>query len=702
MPTDAKIYKQKALDERNATNLRRSREGRDIAPDFPKERTVNKKLRDSCANDLRKFLLEYFPKAFPVPFSPDHDRAISILEAAIIGGGNFADGMPRGTGKTAIIKRAAIWAQLYGHRKYIVPVGATVKLADKLLISIKSELQFNELLFRDFPHVCYPVRCLENNGRKAIGQLFDGEQTLIGWGSEQLIFPTMPDSTCYGIANPSGATTEIFGMTGTIRGLSRTLPTGEEFRPDFAILDDPQTRESAMSPTQCDDREALINGDIMQLAGPGKKITGVMLCTVIRENDLSDRFLNQEKNPDWQGLRTKMIYAWPVAEDMWAKYATIRVDCLRRKRDISEATEFYRKHRKAMDAGAKVAWAERFASDELSAVQHAMNLRFKYGDEAFFAEYQNEPIPRESDIIPTLTAAQIADKTNGIKRGILPVAAQHLTMFIDVHENLLFYAVCAWGADFSGWVIDYGTYPDQKRRRFTLKKATATLAMASPRAGLEGSIRAGLDAVAGLFLAREWQREDGAAMKIERCLIDTGWKPDVVYDFARHSDHAAVLIGSRGFGCGAKMKPMTEYQKKPGERLGWNWLIAKTTDRAGRVLRFDTNHWKGFVHARLAAIHGDKASLSLFGRDPREHDLFAEHLTAEAAVRVTANGRTVDEWALKPGVADNHWLDCVVGCAVAGSVLGAKLEAAGYTSKVKRKRVSFAEMQRKARERVPT
>jgi hypothetical protein len=39
------------------------------------------------------------------------------------------------------------------------------------------------------------------------------------------------------------------------------------------------------------------------------------------------------------------------------------------------ATEFYREHREEMDAGAVVAWAERFNKDEISAVQNAMNLK---------------------------------------------------------------------------------------------------------------------------------------------------------------------------------------------------------------------------------------------------------------------------------------------------------------------------------------
>ena len=51
-----------------------------------------------------------------------------------------------------------------------------------------------------------------------------------------------------------------------------------------------------------------------------------------------------------------------------------------RNAGLADATEFYRQHREAMDAGAVVAWPERYNHDELSAIQHAMNLKLQ--DEA--------------------------------------------------------------------------------------------------------------------------------------------------------------------------------------------------------------------------------------------------------------------------------------------------------------------------------
>jgi phage terminase large subunit GpA-like protein len=329
-----------------------------------------------------------------------------------------------------------------------------------------------------------------------------------------------------------------------------------------------------------------------------------------------------------------------------------------------------------------------------------MNL--KLDDEyAFMSEYQNEPIVMEQGDGPMLTADQIAHKTNGVRRGVMPVEAEHLTAFIDVHDTLLYYVVAAWSSGFAGWVVDYGTLPDQHLRYFTLRKAHSTLAALYRGTGREGAIRAGLDVLTNSLMGRTWEREDGAAMRIERCLIDSGYVPAVVDDVCRHSIHAAVLMPSRGVGIGAAGRPMTEYDRTRGDRIGFNWLIPKATDqRLMRHFRYDTNFWKSFVHARLATPLGDTGCLSLFGRSPDEHRLIADHLVAEVPVRTSGQGRTVDEWRQKPDRPDNHLADCLTGCAAAASLCGAVLPGSGASQpKQPRKRISMAELQRQAQMR---
>ncbi len=52
-------------------------------------------------------------------------------------------------------------------------------------------------------------------------------------------------------------------------------------------------------------------------------------------------------------------------------------------------------------------WPERFNYDELSAIQHAMNLKLQ-DEAAFFAEYQNQPLPEETVADGMLKANEVA------------------------------------------------------------------------------------------------------------------------------------------------------------------------------------------------------------------------------------------------------------------------------------------------------
>ena len=328
-----------------------------------------------------------------------------------------------------------------------------------------------------------------------------------------------------------------------------------------------------------------------------------------------------------------------------------------------------------MDAGAEVSWEARFNHDEVSALQHAMNLKFQ-DEAAFMSEYQNDPLPDDTADDSLLSVDEICAKINGLARRRVPLKCDRLTMFVDVQKALLFYVVIAWAEDFSGAVIDYGSWPDQHRHEYSLADANPSIQTLFPKAGFEGALYAALSALTDECLGREWEREDGAVLKIERALVDANWgqSTDVVYQFCRQSSHAGVILPSHGRYVGASLKPMTEYRKQQGDRLGFNWMIPNVAGkRAIRHVIYDTNYWKSFIHARLAVPVGDKGSLTLYGRIPGAHQLFAEHLTAEYRVKTQGRGRTVDEWKLKPQSHDNHFLDCVAGCAVCGSMLGASL-----------------------------
>lgn len=178
-------------------------------------------------------------------------------------------------------------------------------------------------------------------------------------------------------------------------------------------------------------------------------------------------------------------------------------------------------------------------------------------------------------------------------------------------------------------------------------------------------------------------------------IANWGSSTDVVYQFCRQSAHSTLLLPSHGRFVGASSIPFSEYKRKLGDRVGLNWRIPNVQGkRAVRHVVFDTNYWKSFVHARLAVAMADSGCLSLFGDGPNLHRLFAEHITAEYRVKTEGRGRTVDEWKLRVAAVDNHWLDCLVGCAVAASIQGAVLPGTDHRSEPKRQRVRLSDLQR--------
>ncbi|MFO0828014.1 MAG: terminase gpA endonuclease subunit [Phycisphaerales bacterium] len=148
---------------------------------------------------------------------------------------------------------------------------------------------------------------------------------------------------------------------------------------------------------------------------------------------------------------------------------------------------------------------------------------------------------------------------------------------------------------------------------------------------------------------------------------------------------------------GASSVQFADYRRQRGDQVGLHWRIpASTGRRAVRYVLYDTNWWKSFVADRLRAPVGDRASLSLWSAPREQHQMLAEHVTAEQRVPVEARGRRVDEWRLKQPNLDNHLFDCLVGSAVAASMSGVQL-AVGDGAAPVRRRIRLSELQARKR-----
>lgn len=617
--------------------------------------------------NLTEALLAMFPAAFPLPFSRDHLRVIEIMQRVMIEGGQFAVAMPRGFGKTTIAVRSALWALLFGHRKSVLLVAASDPLGLRMLRGIKDELRYNEHLLKLFPDVCIPIRLLEGKSAKTIAQTYHGVPTAITWKADEVVFPTI------GRCSSSGSRVGVAGITGgKIRGQHHVQMSGKIVRPDVAIADDPQDRESAKSPTQTADRMDVINADILGMAGPTERMSCVVPCTVIQEGDLADQLLDRQKNPQWQGVRTKMLDAMPTNETHWETYRDLRARGLRDERPATVWNQYLRDNWDAMHEGAAACWPQRFKPDEISPVQSAMNWYFD-SPSAFAAEAQNEPLKARSDSIEPITSQETADKANGLQRGIVPLGCTHMACFVDVQGKLLYWAVAAFSDDFTGHVVDYGTMPDQKRLIFSLSDAKRTLASAFPVATQEGQIYDGLTSLADSVLSREFEREDGAKLQVERFMVDSGWQTDTIYKWAREYSRKQSVNVVKGRGITAKSVPMSDYKPRVGEKIGHYWL-QRTVGKGilTRVIEPDTNYWKSQAYRRLRLSKGDRGTITLFGK-PTDHPTFSAHCSAEYPIEKEEVGRRVWEWHHRVDKPDNHWWDCLVGCLVGAAILGCQM-----------------------------
>jgi hypothetical protein len=666
MTTHAASYRQHA-DRVGRRSRAISAAGRDIGAIPPVADVDRRRRAEDC---FRAFCESYFPESFNLAWSPDHLTVIAAIERVVIHNDTIAIAMPRGSGKTTLSIAAVLWATLNRHHRFVMLIGSTASHARKLLTNLKTQLATNDALLADYPEVSYPIRALEGEARRCGGQHQHGSPTRIEWTSDQLVLPTIAGSAA------SGAVVRVAGIEGNIRGPQHITPEGETIRPTLAVIDDPQTDESAKSPLQCDARLGTIRGAIAGMAGPGQRTAMIVPCTVIVEGDLADQLLDREKNPQWQGQRTKLIYAMPTAEDLWEQYRELREASFRKGGRGDEATEFYRAHQSAMKVGAQVAWPERFnRDDEIDALQHAMNIYFD-NPVAFAAEYQNEPVRQQKNQGGERPEIRVMEmKIVGTPRGQAPQHAERLTAFIDVQAKLLWWMVVGWRPGLGGHVIDYGSWPDQGRAYFTKRDAKRTYARELPGQAFEAQLYRALQTLADAILGRAWVRDDGAELRVERCFIDAGWgkSTDLVFQFCRESAHAAVLMPSKGDGLRAQDTPLPERKPRPGVRVGHHWQIQRPDQRAIAHCFYDTNRWKSTVHERLRTPTGDPSALTLCAAASKsEHRMLLDHLAAEIPTPTTARGRSVDIWAQLPN-RDNDLLDCLIGNAVAASTLGVEV-----------------------------
>ena len=628
---------------------------RDITYAAPADLARRRRLE----KDLLKWLKYYGAELFPLPWADFHIRAIKDLQYALTHSGNFARALPRGSGKTTILKLASLWAIVCGHRTYGILVGSTVTKAKALLKDIKTILRFNDRLAADYPEVCGPIRALEGVALRTRTQTAFGKSTLIEWKIDRLQLPDTPRLTKTGTKEPNpaaGAILDADGITGDIRGHVVVKTDGTSIRPDFALCDDPQTRQSAKSFEQTKFRLGVIKSDVAASAGPGKDLTVMVACTVIIKGDLSDLLLDQEKHPEFHSERMGLIVKWPDDMDAWEKgYAKAWKSGLRAKDKGKAANTYYKRHRKRLDAGAVISWPARKRPTEISGVQHAMNLYFELKKTGFCAEYQNQPLD-EVQSVYDLTVEHVAGAVNGLTRRQVPENASILVGFVDINLYGLSWTLAASNNQRAISILDYGIFPGQERMIWT-KESTEPEELAIARA---------LSQLDAAFRTLQFTREK-EPVPIDLLLIDVGarWM-QAVFDWINGAGRASPLPwhASRGWS-NKSYSPGKSRVGRPGEQ----WHKARWSGK-GRVYVHNADYWRMQTQKGFFLPAGAPGSQSLFGKESDSHLELARQVTSERLLRyVRGDIKDTYEWS-NPDHR-NDFGDALVGCNVAASIQGA-------------------------------
>lgn len=639
-------------DERSLDVLRK-RQLRSAAAEVFIPPVVNPERRAACLADPVLFLRTYNPtgdKGFTTPFAQHHLRMIEAIYERAISGGDKAVAAPRGDGKTSVATWMAIYIILAGYTRSLIIVGSTKKHAKKIFRDIKNAFARNQLLAEDFPEICACVRELDGAPQRAGKQHVQNQLTHIVWTQDDIEFPSVPGSP-YG-----GARIAYTGLDGQIRG----------GRFEFALIDDPETKEVAVNEESNQKVEELIDGDIAGLAYPNSSISRVVLTTIQNRRCYSFRVTDPKRKPTFAGERYGMLASWPTNRELWDEYIAKRqVAQAAGDKDGLDALQFFLDNREAMEAGAVVTNPNRFnqrvneqgQAVEICALQAFFNRVADWGLARVLAELQNDPEEEETEQTLSLTAGKVQSRVSGLRQNELPRQdVIKIVLGMDIGNHASHWVKLALFGNATGCVIDYGVMETSNM----MHNATQDVVTAKLLPALY-----------------DWRTNIMAENPPDFALLDSGsgMHQEAVYEFIRQVvgspfaaskgwDHGRFRIGKDGDDRRTFLECYASLQAS--ERI---WLY-----------NVNTEFWKNWVQERFATPTFDSAmqfndgAFSLFSspNNPKEHLRFAQHIVAEERQELFVEGKGVQRrWIVKN--KNNHWLDAMALAAAAAGCLGVRL-----------------------------
>jgi hypothetical protein len=650
-----------SIRDKEATQKRdvRMESARIVIPDC-----VDPKRRELCLSDPERFLRTYFASDYTLDFGADHLFMIDAIASRAQSGGRQAIAAPRGRGKSQIVKGMLAYLACAGLVRFPLSVAATSDLAKLIYRDFKKKFSTNELLREDFPEICYPIMELQGAPQRASRQHIDGIQTGIVWTDDYIRFG---DVTCSNAICKTfgGFKMSYYGLDSAFRGVNIDAD-----RPDFILVDDPETRESAKSHSQIEDREQILDKDISGLVGQEDTLAIVVLTTVQNRISLSYKLTDTAKKPAYNGKRFGMVLRWPANTFHWDRYIQLRQESQIAGDELGLlAVDYYRANRTEMDEGVSMLsdhCVSVSTSDGtetvLSAIQQAYNKIADTSRKAYDTEYQNDPPEEAGPQGNGISYELVASRISGLAKRQLPANTCALTTAIDLGKYKCHWVVIAWWPGAGGVITDYG-----------IAEVSGTDKSLDNEAS-EPQIYKTLLNWRDELLSKNYTDATGVIRKVDFCMVDSGTFTNAAYEFCRQVK--GIFHPSKG------MNPYhPRKQSTPNIIAGANLHAQRFHSQDIWLYELDANHWKQWVHERFMSPTCDemnmlrRGALSIYQPEgSQKHVSFAQHIAAEELLTQFTEGKGIKTyWHAKN--ENNHWLDATAMASAASEACGIKLIA---------------------------
>lgn len=667
--------------QRDADRMRALRESTRnvvIPPCQDRERRIL--LEEDDAEWLRWYFGGNCTNPFWYDFTFQQKEMIAAIRNAITYGGDQAIAASRGEGKTTLVERLLLKYTLQGVVSFSVLFSATGASAENSLESIKNDIAENDRLWADYPEVCEPVRALENTPNRAhyqtvsgmrhdTGEAYHQHPSKFSWCGNQIVLPNVPGSPS------AGAIIATRGLDAAVRGLKKR---GK--RPQLAVIDDPDTEETARSEEQAKKLEDRIDKGIGGLGGQQRGIARVMLTTLQSRVSASYKFTDPKEKPTWKGRRFRYLIKPPDRLDLWQEYVAQRQADLQSGDDFARtAHRFYLDNRAAMDAGAVVANPHRFDASQLpdgsqlevSSLQRYYNEVARIGPEAVATEYDNDPPEETGPVESGITPHRIQRQLSGYPRLVVPASCTVITQGIDVRKTALHWVIRAWMPDGTGFTIGYGVHEIHGTKYGSDE-------------GVDAAIRRAI--LARMEEAHETPLvdTDGQSRRIDLTAIDARYRTAAVKAACLEAGQGVYPLMAFGKSAGCAGPIFTAKRRSRFVKPGDGWNLVKNEGDLVWLIESDADRWKAWEHDRWMTDPEKPGAMKLYGEggepggrlsdDEKAHHAYARHICNEVEIEEPYKGTIRRRWKVKS--ENNHWLDASCYANVAAHIKGIRLQMA--------------------------